>query len=58
MEIFMSVVKIDYLGTCEELELSTDSYAWWRPFYRWTFSMEKMNTRLFADMRKVTLKKY
>ena len=23
MEIFMSVVKIDYLGTCEELELST-----------------------------------
>lgn len=33
----MSVVKIDYLGTCEELELSTDSYAWWRPFYRWTF---------------------
>ena len=34
----MSMVRIDYLGTCEELGFSTDSYAWWRPFYRWTFS--------------------
>ena len=34
----MSMVRIDYLGTCEELGFSTDSYSWWRPFYRWTFS--------------------
>ena len=34
----MSMVRIDYMGTCEELGFSTDSYAWWRPFYRWTFS--------------------
>ena len=36
--MIMSMVRIDYLGTCEELGFSTDSYAWWRPFYRWTFS--------------------
>ena len=34
----MSIVKIDYVGTYEDLGLSTDSYAWWWPFYRWTFS--------------------
>lgn len=54
----MSMVRIDYLGTCEELGFSTDSYAWWRPFYRWTFLTEKKNTQSFADTRKVTLKKY
>ena len=34
----MSIVSIDYLGLPEELGLSTDSYVWWNPFYRWTFS--------------------
>ena len=34
----MSIVSIDYLGLPKELGLSTDSYVWWNPFYRWTFS--------------------
>lgn len=34
----MSIVKIDYLGTCEELGFSTGLYGSWTQFYRWTFS--------------------
>lgn len=34
----MSIVKIDYLGTCEELGFSADLYGSWPQFYRWTFS--------------------
>lgn len=34
----MSIVKIDYLGTCEELGFSTDLYGSWTQLYRWTFS--------------------
>ena len=34
----MSIVKIDYLGICEELVFSADLYGSWAQLYRWTFS--------------------
>lgn len=54
----MSIVSIDYLGLPKELGLSTDSYVWWNPFYRWTFSDGENEYSIVCRHAQNTLTRY
>lgn len=57
-EMAMSIVSIDYLGLPKELGLSTDSYVWWNPFYRWTFSDGENEYSIVCRHAQNTLTRY